>query len=384
MSSVPKERCWPETGITDLNCRNSTNMPSHLANMLALFHSLLLLFLLMKSTTHPPSHLTQTYSPISSQKSFQQISGLLFFLLTQPGPTLSIPSPTALFSSKFFRQTISDILNTRKRTARDALFQALNYRHLLSRYNPVTPQDFDNKRQEIQAEKENFLSITTDSTFDLSWWRCAPISNLTFTPRDSSHLSSSSHTPHSQNENTSSPFSLSQENMAFLRHNAGLAVYQAFIGFNPASDSTPVKGTLLSFSRLDVLLASVTELLIEKESGGGRRQKEYTDAFAKFLPIATNQLIGSIRQFAQYWFSEEFQVDTESDSIEARKFFVFTVHRTATRILTLPSTLKSFLAIRADCFNTYVSKSLGNIHDCYIAELADDFRSLHCLGSNGP
>lgn len=54
------------------------------------------------------------------------------------------------------------------------------------------------------------------------------------------------------------------------------------------------------------------------------------------------------------------------------------------KILTLSSARKSFLAVRAEWFNTYVSKTLAKTHEFYITEFADDFNSLHCLGSNGP
>lgn len=173
--------------------------------------------------------------------------------------------------------------------------------------------------------------------------------------------------------------------MIIFRHDAGPAVYQAFIGFNPLSEAnTPVDVTVLALARLDAWIASVVELLAETDSRGGRRQKDYADTFGKFLHLATRQLIGSVRQFAEYWHPEEFDVDSENESISARKSFVINMPRTATRVLTLPSVSKTYLAIRADWFNKYVSKMLGHIHDCYIAEFAEDFKSINRHGFNGP
>lgn len=53
-----------------------------------------------------------------------------------------------------FRQAVSDIVDSRARSTQGTPFQAVNYRHLLYAYSPVTPQDFDNKRQGFQARKE--------------------------------------------------------------------------------------------------------------------------------------------------------------------------------------------------------------------------------------
>lgn len=50
---------------------------------------------------------------------------------------------------------------------------------------------------------------------------------------------------------------------------AAIAVYQDFIRFDSASDSTSVDGRVLSFARLDAWGAFVAEFLVEKESRGG-------------------------------------------------------------------------------------------------------------------
>lgn len=62
---------------------------------------------------------------------------------------------------------------------------------------------------------------------------------------------------------------------------------------------------------------------------------------------------------------------------------VCTFH-TTTSVLTPPSLSKSFLAVRAERFSVYASKALGEIHDCHIAEGANDLKSVYCFGFNGP
>lgn len=64
--------------------------------------------------------------------------------------------------------------------------------------------------------------------------------------------------------------------LSFL-HTAAIAVWQAFIGFDPVPESISVEGTLLFLAKLDVRIASVTALLFKKEFRGGRRKRTYTD-----------------------------------------------------------------------------------------------------------
>lgn len=68
--------------------------------------------------------------------------------------------------------------------------------------------------------------------------------------------------------------------------------------------------------------------------------------------MATNQLLGSVRQFAQNQHSKEFEVDPESQSIEACKNLIFAMPRTATKLLTVLSVSKSSLAVQSDRFKT--------------------------------
>lgn len=77
-------------------------------------------------------------------------------------------------------------------------------------------------------------------------------------------------------------------------------------------------------------------------------------------------------------------MDTESSSVDLHKKPVVDMFRIAPPcILFLFSLLRLFLAIDAHLFNKLVSKIFGDFHECYVAELAEDFRSIDRLDSNG-
>lgn len=81
---------------------------------------------------------------------------------------------------KILRQAFPDISSTRKRIARNNLLRTFSYRHFLSCYSTFTPQDFDDKRQELQAAKEDLFKNNVDHNWDLGWYKFSPISSVTF------------------------------------------------------------------------------------------------------------------------------------------------------------------------------------------------------------
>lgn len=87
--------------------------------------------------------------------------------------------------------------------------------------------------------------------------------------------------------------------MVVFRRNADPVPSQASVDFDLVSRSTPIETAVLALAGLVACKASVIRLLIEIELRNGRRQKKYTDAFAKFLFMSTNQLIGSAHQFME-------------------------------------------------------------------------------------
>lgn len=66
--------------------------------------------------------------------------------------------------------------------------------------------------------------------------------------------------------------------------------------------------------------------------------------------------------------------DTQLNSPELSKKFVFDILCSATRVLLLPSLFKTFLEIRAQYFKPSVLTHLGDATDCYFSQFAEDFK----------
>lgn len=216
------------------------------------------------------------------------------------------------------------------------LSQALYYKHLLSRYSPVTPLHFDNKRQERWLAKRDFWEncrrhlrskLVEVSTF----------SSISFSLQNPSHYSSLKYTRNNHKTFDVVYHSNFAEHMSRILHHTDPTICQAFMNFDQGSESPTVEGPSLALPRTVACTASVTEPLVEKEFCGGRLQSEYTDACAKVLCLPTNQLFGSFCHFAQYWHPGEFEVDNEKEFIEACRNSVCNIYRTAVRALTLSS-----------------------------------------------
>lgn len=138
-------------------------------------------------------------------------------------------------------------------------------------------------------------------------------------------------------------------------HDASDTVYQACIDFDRILDSISVKRTALFSTRWREKEASVTGLLVEEKSCGGRKQNEYR-RLAKCFCMDKDQLVGSACQCAQYRLSEEPTFDTGSESVSSRKKVVFTMPRTAAKTLTLLSISKSVFEARVDWLSTKFSR----------------------------
>lgn len=131
----------------------------------------------------------------------------------------------------------------------------------------------------------------------------------------------------------------------------------------------------------DAWTSFVIDFLCEKQSRRGQRQKNYSDTFGTILRSTTIQLAGSVRQLAKYWPLEKLKVDTTSSSAKLRKQLVLDKSRSITGISFYLALTTNFLDRKEHRFNTFLSRSLEDIHDCYVAELADDSKSILRLGS---
>lgn len=123
-------------------------------------------------------------------------------------------------------------------------------------------------------------------------------------------------------------------------------------------------------------MAFVVDLRPEKGFCGGQRQRNSSDTFGKFLRSATSRFVETLRHFTKYWHSEKFEVNTECNFVDVRKKSIVDRSRRTKRILFLLFLSRAFLAVEINLLNTFVSRIFGETHDRYVAEFANDFRSI--------
>lgn len=160
-------------------------------------------------------------------------------------------------------QSVSDSSSTRIRIARDTFFQAPHYSNILSRCIPVTPAEPAHKSFELEFSQIRVLKKTCFDFQDFSWRCSAPLfilirASLTL---NSLFFSGPSRTCLSCQEQSQS----SDEEMLSCRHDAGPAVYDAFLGFDAAFTTPPFKTTIPALARSDASMASVIHFFRERD-----------------------------------------------------------------------------------------------------------------------
>lgn len=116
--------------------------------------------------------------------------------------------------------------------------------------------------------------------------------------------------------------------LIFLR-DAGRALYNVFVGFEPASTTRPVDSTVLALAGLDVWTTSVIDLLREKKCCRGRRANVNSDISENFLCSVTTQIMEAVLQLASCWPSEESEVNIKRNSVDLRRKFILDMARSA-------------------------------------------------------
>lgn len=247
---------------------------------------------------------------------------------------------------------------------------------LQSRY----PADFHSKRFKVQKAKK-ILQPRPCGRHDVGWWQFAPLSTLTST---SLSLTSPSILP-------PSPIRLPQqelldypdEEVVIFRHDFGSGVYQALIVFDFASSTTSLDTKILVLAELHAKTAPVTDPLRKKECSEGQPKKNNSNTFQKVPRSGITQLPGAVCSFAEYGHPEESKVHIQSSCDDLRKKALEMPRRT-TRISLFFSLFTTCLGIDAHWPKTFASEMLENIQDRYVAESANDFKSIYRLGPNGP
>lgn len=97
--------------------------------------------------------------------------------------------------------------------------------------------------------------------------------------------------------------------MSFFPNEIGPAVFQDFIGYIPVIVEGETKeGNIKIITRAYTLIKSIFNLLIVKEYRVGGRQKYFTQMSSKNVKLATEQLVGAIRNLVESWEHDELDV----------------------------------------------------------------------------
>ena len=266
------------------------------------------------------------------------------------------------------RQLLSDFCSGRKRAAKDRCFEALGYSSLLSRFNLKERGAMEKREKEICTAKSKLLKRNRFGVMDMSWWRTSDITDIRLWAGVN------------QRESVVDEEEEDEEKLNLFRNEIGPAVLHDFIGYIPENgEGEPVEGTVMSIARVDAWINSCVNLLILKEYRGGGRQKEFNRMFSMYLKVASEQLVGKIRKFVESWEPHELEVP-ECEVGEEEEHFR-NMERDATVIVTTIAPRKHFIAVKSEWYCKYIGMECGIIHDCYIAEISSDWKSVEKLGN---
>lgn len=276
------------------------------------------------------------------------------------------------------KQIVSDTVGRRKRQSKDLFFDLYNYKSLKTSYDR-TDKPLYARVDEIKIAKERLIKMNVEGQVDYSWWRMAPSSQLYIVddlPQEMTDEEAKLEIfePHEANNR------FSGDTFRLFRTETRVHVLQKFVGFdykdgiNNSSDSS-----ILAVTRLDAWMVTVISLLKDTDNKGGARQKEYANVYTKHLRLATNQLLGEIRCFVNYWCPCELQIPTVTDNDSRSALLNMT--RSATIIVQLPSTGEIYIALKASWFNEFICSDIGHVHDCYLAKISRTWDEILFLGA---
>lgn len=197
---------------------------------------------------------------------------------------------------KLVPQSVLDSSSTGKRIARGIFSQAAYYIHLTSRYSPATPAEFTHKGSTLDYAQAKLCgkSLVTSMTFSeggLSLSSPSKNSSGTISPSPLSLCPAS--LPNQELSQKSGDVTI------IFPHDAGPAVYDAFLRLDTASTTPSARTLTLKLARRFAQMASAFYTLCEKECGGDRRQKGYLKDFGQLLRFASIQLASAILHFPQ-------------------------------------------------------------------------------------
>lgn len=198
------------------------------------------------------------------------------------------------------RHTISDTVTSRKKNARDTLFQRLGYTWLPSRQRaPVTPSDKDALKKQIREVREKF-QMNGSTCMDYSAWRTRSLGELRYSESDV------------------------VETSTFVRdtlfaNSVAEMVLRSFMGYDVHTHdgTTPVVDTsIIVLCRLDAWIATTVECLQEERGRGGARIAQFKVSFCAHLPRSTSSILRCVGEKAQAVHADELTAVAHSGSLK--------------------------------------------------------------------
>lgn len=163
--------------------------------------------------------------------------------------------------------------------------------------------------------------------------------------------------------------------LGLLKNELSFHLWSIYLGYNPRVEvSNPTEVSFLSLTRLDAWLSTVCQLLLPNEIRGGARQRDYNQLFQQNHVSAVSQLTSLIFEFVKYWVPDELCI--QSVEGKTNREVVLGVTREATCILFSKQDNTYYISVKSNWFATYISPTMGLVHDCFIARISDDWDSI--------
>lgn len=166
-----------------------------------------------------------------------------------------------------------------------------------------------------------------------------------------------------------------------LKHPYAVVAYHSFLRYRPICSEEPFKWSIMSIRCLDAWISTPIQCWKVHESHGGHHQKLFVDTLYKLFQKAADQFIGTIRQYFIYWHPRELYKPHGVSHVQER---LHSTTRMGSIGATVPRLSNAYIVVRKYWFQNYIDRNLGSIHNCYIAEVANDVCSLKPLGDDEP
>ena len=262
------------------------------------------------------------------------------------------------------KQVISDSIGTRKKWTRDQLFASLQYRTLKVSDRSGDKPHFG-REQELELVRKRLVRVLPSGDILQSWWRTAPIGKIFIIDEVPDHL---------KEDNAI------DDHLRVFGNSISEFVLYKFLGYNPLEDSENiVEGTFLTIPRLDAWINTVINRIGINEIRGGARQKEYGRKFLDFYKKATDQFLGEVVSYVKFWIPQEVEIPSCEPGLEQEA--ILSMEREGTIVLFSEREKKYFIALTSTWFSKYITNCLGKVHDCFIAEISEDWCSIKLFGS---